>query len=270
MVFVGGSVAVSGTLSAGTLYTAQAVRYGIACLLLVGYLRLTGRPLRRPRGSEWLWLLGVAVAGLLIFNVALVRGARHAEPAVLGVAVACVPVLLAAIGPLLEGGRPGRRVLLAAGVVTLGAILVEGTGRTDAAGLAWAVVVFACEAAFTLLAVPLLKTQGPNGISVHTTWIATVLFGVVGLASEGPTAVLRLDAADWAAIGYLAVAVTAVAFVLWYSCVRHLGPGRAGLLTGVAPVAAAAVGVPVSGALPSVPVWLGIGLIAAGLARGLG
>lgn len=270
MTFVGGSVAVSGTLTGTPLFTAQAVRYAIACLLLLGFCRAAGRTLHRPRGTEWLWLLGVAGSGLLLFNVALVRGAQHAEPAVLGVAVACVPVVLAAAGPLLEGGRPHRRVLLAALVVTAGAVLVEGTGRTDTVGLLWALVVFACEAGFTLLAVPVLGRHGPEGVSVHTTWIAAVLFAAVGARTEGADAVLRLDGSDWAAIGYLAVGVTAIAFVLWYSCVRRLGTSRAGLITGVAPVAAAVIGIPVSGALPALPVWGGIVLIAAGLATGLG
>jgi drug/metabolite transporter (DMT)-like permease len=71
------------------------------------------------------------------------------------------------------------------------------------------------------------------------------------------------------AIGYLAVGVTAVAFILWYSCVHTLGAGRAGLLTGVAPVAAAAIGVPVTGTMPAAAVWVGIALIASGLALGL-
>jgi hypothetical protein len=84
MVFVGGSVAVSGLLADAALATTQAVRYAAACLLLVALARFTGRRLVRPRGAEWLWLLGVAVAGLVLFNVALVRGAAHAEPAVLG------------------------------------------------------------------------------------------------------------------------------------------------------------------------------------------
>ncbi len=60
----------------------------------------------RPRGAEWLWLAGVVADRLVVFNVALVRGAAHAEPAVLGVAVACVPVLLAVVGPFLEGRGP--------------------------------------------------------------------------------------------------------------------------------------------------------------------
>lgn len=231
--------------------------------------KLTGRPVPRPRGAEWLWLTGVTVTGLVVFNVALVQGARHAEPAVLGVAVACVPSLLAVLGPLLERSRPAPAGVAAALVVTCGAALVQGTGRSDGTGLAWAAVVLGCEAGFTLLALPVLGRLGPWGVSVHTTWLAAATFGVLGAAGEGPAAVTRLDPADWLAVGYLAAAVTAAAFVLWYSSVRRLGASRAGLLTGIAPVAAAVTGVLLGGPLAGPPVWAGIAVLAGGLFLGL-
>ena len=269
MACVGGSVAVSSLLVDAPLFRAQAVRYALACLLLLAFARAARRRLVLPRGTEWLWLLGVAASGLVVFNIALVAGARHAEPAVLGVAVACVPLLLAALGPLLEGRRPSPRTLAAALVVTGGAALVQGLGRSDAAGLGWAAVVLGCEAGFTLLAVPVLRRHGPWGVSVHTTWLAAAVFAVLGVVlGEGSASSLQGE--DLLAVAYLAVAVTAVAFVLWYSSVGRLGAGRAGLLTGVTPVAAAAAGVALGAPSPRPVVWLGVGVVAAGLALGLG
>ena len=231
---------------------------------------MTGRTLNRPRGTEWLWLIGVAISGLVVFNLALVNGSRHAEPAVLAVAVACVPVALATIGPLLEGHRPHARVLAAACVVSAGAVVVEGFGHADAVGLLWALTVFICEAGFTLLAVPVLGRHGPAGVSVHATWIAAAIFAVLGLSTEGHSAAMAFNVGDLLAIAYLSVGVTAVAFILWYSCVQSLGAGRAGLLTGVAPIAAAAIGVPVTGSMPGAAVWAGVILIAVGVVLGLG
>ncbi|MBU2665934.1 DMT family transporter [Actinoplanes bogorensis] len=267
MTFVGGSVAVSGFLADAPSLTVQALRYAVACLLLILYAR--GRVLR-PRGTEWLWLGGVVLTGMVVFNVALVHGSRHAEPAVLGVAVACVPLLLAVAGPLLEGRAPATRLIVAALVVTAGAALVQGFGRTDGIGLVWAFVTFACEAGFTLLAVPVLGRHGPLGVSVHSTWMAAVAFGIGGLWFEGPGAVLRLRLDDVLAGVYLAVLVTAVAFVLWYTCVQRLGSARAGLLTGIAPIAAAVTGVALGGPLPGPAVWIGVAVVAGGLALGLG
>jgi hypothetical protein len=60
-----------------------------------------------------------------------------------------------------------------------------------------------------------------------------------------------------------------VAFVLWYSAVAALGSGRAGLLTGVAPVAAAASGALLGAGAPAVPVWCGVVVVFGGLVIGL-
>src|SRR5689334_5712223 len=87
MACVGGSVAVSSLLAGAPVFTAEAVRYGLACLILVTLAKITGRTLKRPRGTEWLWLAGIGVTGLVLFNLALVEGSRHARPAALAVAV---------------------------------------------------------------------------------------------------------------------------------------------------------------------------------------
>lgn len=80
-------------------------------------------------------------------------------------------------------------------------------------------------------------------MSLYATWL-------VGVTVEGPSAVPEVSVSQWAAAAYLALMVTAVAFVLWYSTVRSTGAGRAGLLTGIAPLAAAGVGAVTGTGLP--------------------
>ena len=103
---------------------------------------------------------------------------------------------------------------------------------------------------------------GPRHLARH---------GDVRRACGGAGRTVGGDAAEpagWPAVGYLALAVTAAAFVLWYSSVRRLGASRAGLLTGIAPVAAAATGILFGGAAPSPLGSAGIAVVAAGLAFG--
>ncbi|MFD9358062.1 DMT family transporter [Streptomyces sp. NPDC060031] len=269
MALVGSSVTVSRSLVDAPLFGVQAVRYAAAALILLVLARLARVAVLRPRGREWLWLAGIAATGLVLFNLAVVRGVAHAEPAVIAVAVASVPILLGLMGPLLEGRRPSRQVLLAAPVVMAGAVLVEGTGRTDAAGVAWASLALGCEAGFTLLAVPVLRRHGAWGVSVHAVWLGAVMFAALTVFVEGPSELASVAPGQWAAAGYLAVMVTAVAFLLWYRTVAAVGAGRAGLLTGVAPLAAAAAGALTGGGVPGPAVWLGLGVVIAGLAAGL-
>lgn len=270
MLCVGGSVAVSATIVDAPLFTLQAVRYAVAAVVLFVIVRLVGRKLPRPRGREWFWLAAVAGCGLVLFNVGVVRGAEHAEPAVIGVAVASVPLVLAVAGPLAAGRRPAPIVVIAAVIVTAGAALVEGGGRTDLAGLGYAGLVLVTEVGFTLLAVPVLVRLGPWAVSMHATWIAAVALAVLGVTIEGPAAVTTLTGSDMLAAGYLALVVTALAFVLWYSAVGRLGAGRAGLFTGVVPVSAAVGGVLLGGAVPALAVWVGTAVVALGLMVGFG
>ncbi|WP_327381175.1 DMT family transporter [Streptomyces sp. NBC_01207] len=269
MALVGSSVTVSRALIGAPLFATQAVRYAAAALLLFGLARVARVPIHRPRGREWLWLAGIAATGLVLFNVAVVRGVAHAEPAVIAVAVASVPILLGLLGPVLEGRRPSRQVLLAAPVVVAGAVLVEGTGRTDAAGVAWAALALGCEAAFTLLAVPVLRRHGAWGVSVHAVWLGALMLAGLTVVFEGPAGLSSLGRTQWAAVGYLAVMVTAVAFLLWYRTVAAVGAGRAGLLTGIAPLAAAGAGVLTGSGVPGPAVWLGLLVVIVGLGAGL-
>jgi drug/metabolite transporter (DMT)-like permease len=269
MVLVGSSVAVSRTLAAAPLCTAQAIRYGLAGLVLLVLARSRHVPIVRPRGREWLWLAGIAAVGLVTFNLAIVHGTAHAQPTMIAVAVACVPVLLGVLGPVMQGQRPRRQVVLAAVIVTAGAAAVEGAGHADLLGLCYAALTLACEAGFTLLAVPLLGRHGAWGVSLHSVWLGAVMFAVLGLVTEGPAAATRLTADDLLAVGYLAAGVTVVAFILWYSAVAALGPGRAGLITGIAPVSAALVGIVTGSRGPTLLMWAGIAVVLGGLAAGL-
>ena len=269
MSLVGTSVGVSRALSTAPLFTAQAIRYAAAALILLALAKRSRMPLVRPRGTEWLWLTGIAAFGLVLFNIAIVRGVAHAEPAVIAVAVASVPVVLGVLGPLFERRAPSRGILLAAATVTAGSALVEGTGHADATGIAWAAVALVCEACFTLLAVPVLPRHGAWGVSLHSVWIGAVMFAVLGLGTEGASAAARLTPSEWAAMGFLALMVTAVAFILWYSTVAALGAAVAGVLTGIAPIAAAVTGAVIYSRVPGPSVWLGILIVIAGLATGL-
>jgi drug/metabolite transporter (DMT)-like permease len=95
------------------------------------------------------------------------------------------------------------------------------------------------------------------------------MFALLGLAGEGPRAAGRLSGAEWAAMAYLAIMVTAVAFLLWYSTVAALGAAAVGLLTGVAPISAACTGMAIGGRVPGPLVWLGVLVVVSGLGLGL-
>lgn len=68
--------------------------------------------------------------------------------------------------------------------------------------------------------------------------LATPLLVLSGLVANGTGAVPLPTRQEAAALGYLALLVTAVGFALWYSSIERLGVHRAGLFAGLTPVSA--------------------------------
>jgi drug/metabolite transporter (DMT)-like permease len=269
MLAVGTGITVSAELVEYPVFGAQAVRYVAAAAILVCAVWLFRRPLPRPRGRDWAWLIGVAATGLVLFNVAVIRSVEHAEPAAVAILVSAVPLLLLVGESIRLRHRPSGRLLAGVVLVVVGAALVQGGGRTTVEGLAWALVALACEAAFTLLAVPVLGRLGAIGVSIHTCWIGAALFGALAVLVDGPGALSPMPTTAIAALAYLAVVQTAIAFSLWYSAVHILGAAVAGLFVGLMPVGAAVSGL-VPGLTTVTPAVIGGSiLVGVGIAVGL-
>ncbi len=269
MVAVGGSVAVLSVLTDYPVFTSQAVRYAAGALLLWGWARLLRRPRVRTTTEERVRLAVIAATGLAGFNIAVVVALRSAEPAAVGVVVGGVPLVLAIIGPLLERRAPSAQCLSAAVVVVLGAALVQGFGRTSWTAFGLSLLALAGEAAYTLVAVPLLPRLGPVGVSTRICAIAALMLALTALVVDGRVAFQVPSWGEAAAIAYLAVVVTAFAFVAWYESIGRLGVERTGLFAGLLPVSTLLIGAAI-GVEPVRPLQLlGTVVVGAGLTVGL-
>jgi drug/metabolite transporter (DMT)-like permease len=207
---VGASFPVSAALVAYPYATGQTVRYALGALILTALAK--GR-LGRPSAGELARLAAVAAVGMAGFNLAVLGAVAHIGATNAGVIVGAAPVLLA-----------GRGNLAPAAVVVIGAAIVNGAdSQLDAIGVLLAVAALAGEVGFTLLAAPLLPRLGPLKVSAWAAWLATAELALLSR--------WQLPAvSEAAAIGYLAVFTTAVAFVCWFGAVQRLGASRAGLL----------------------------------------
>jgi drug/metabolite transporter (DMT)-like permease len=235
LALVGSLVAAADLVEGYPLSTGQALRYALAGVALLAVAR--GR-LPRLQAREVLGLAALAATGLVLFNLFVIEGVRETDPATVGVIVGCVPVVLAFAGPLLDKRPLSGRVLVAALVVAGGAAGVQWAGGgITAAGLLLALGALGCEAAFSLLAIPHLKRLGALAVSTYACLFAVPMLAVWSLVAEGP-ALPMPDAEQAAALAYLALGVTTLGFVSWYSAVGLLGVERAGLFSGVLPVSA--------------------------------
>jgi drug/metabolite transporter (DMT)-like permease len=265
-----------GTLAAGSsvinhypLYGGQVLRYALSAAILFAVARARGLRLVRLTPRQALLLLSLAATGLVLFNVCVIQATRHASPTLVGTIIGAVPVVLALVGPLLARSRPSGRVLVAAAVVVVGATAANGLGSGSLAGLLYAVGALACEACFSLLALPLLPTLGPVRLSAYIQAVAVPVLLLVGVASDGGGLLRMPTPAEAAALLYLAIVVSAGAFLLWYDALPRLGADRAGLFAGLVPVGAIVTTVLLGLGTPTASELGGTTLVIAGLLLGL-
>ncbi|MEZ0092979.1 DMT family transporter [Streptacidiphilus sp. EB129] len=250
----------------------QAARYAAAAVVLFLLAVRRGVDIAAVRTlppRQWLRLALLAAGGMVGFNLAVIAAERTAEPAVPGVVVGCAPLAMAVLAPLLERRRPSPRIAAAALLVVAGAAVVQGLGRTDAAGFGYSLLALAGEVAFGLLAVPLVRALGPLLLAGCACAMGAAQALAAGLLLEGPAMLRMPTAEEAAALVWMALPVTVVAFWAWYSAVQGLGAERAGLFSGVIPVAAAATAPLVGTGTLGAAQIAGSLLVAAGVGAGL-
>ncbi|MFD8482855.1 DMT family transporter [Kitasatospora sp. NPDC059673] len=266
MTMLGCSTGVTAAFSSYPVAAGQALRYALAAAVLLPLARRQGRPAGRLTARELTLLLALAATGLFAFNLLMVTALRHTDPAVVGSIVGCTPLLLGVLGPLLARRRPAARLLAAAGLVVVGAALTQGFGSGDTAGLLCAAGTLLCEAAFSLLAVPLLPRLGPVRVSAYTTALAVPLFAAT--AALSPAVLRPPTGTELLALLYLALVMTCVAFLLWYSALTRLTPEHAGLFGGLIPLTATLSGAVLTATAPTPLQLLGATLVTAALLLG--
>lgn len=243
-ILVGASFTANSVLGDYPYAGGQALRYGLAALLLLPLLRRGAGPgpaavLRTLTRRRWGRLAVLAAIGMVGFNLAVLAAERSAEPAVPGVFVGCAPIVVSVLVPLREGRRPAGTVLVAAGLVAAGAFVVQGWGRTDLAGILFSVGALAGEVGFAVLAVPVLRPLGPKLLSATVCGIAAVESALLGLLLDGEAFVRVPTVEEGLALLWQAAVVTVIGFVCWYSGMRRIGAERATLFSGLIPVSAA-------------------------------
>ena len=268
-VLVGAAVPVTGLLDGYPVLSAQAVRYAIGAVLLLGWLLATGRRVPVPSARDLVGLSVMVGFGMLGFNALILVGQRYATPGFIAAMLGASPLVLAVAAPALRGRRPSPFAVVGAVVGGIGVVVLSGGGSWHGPGLVLALLVMACEVAFTLGGVGVVTRLGALAASMWSCVLAAVSGAVLATFLDGTAAWPTPTATEVTAIVVLGSLVTAVAFGFWYTGVSVLGADRVGVLVGLMPVAGLVAAV----ALGRQPLTLvaagGAVLVAAGCALGL-
>ncbi len=212
-----------------------AVRFTVAFVVLnvlwwCGAVKLTlrGKPKKR--------LMLMAVAQPLLYFIAELYGIEYTSSAMSGIIISLVPVAVILLSTLFLKEKPTRTQLLfsalsLAAVVAISLLSNDG-GYNHAIGILCLIAAVICAAVFNILS----RSESAQFTPFERTYVmflvGTVGFNVIAPAALGTTYLSELVAAVsqpmfWGAIGYLSIASSIMAFMLYNYATTNISTVRA-------------------------------------------
>jgi probable blue pigment (indigoidine) exporter len=249
-------------LPAGSPLYGAAIRALPAGLLLLAVCR------RRPHGSWWWRSMVLGTLNMGAFFALVYVAAQRLPTGMASTVMATSPVAMMLVAWLLVAERPRAAALAGAAVGLAGVwlMLAAGTARVDAVGVAASVTAMVLSSFGYVLA---KRWGGRVDLLASTSWqliAGGITLLVVAVAVEG--APPALDPAAAIGFAYVSVVATAVAFVAWFSGLRHLRAGTVGLIGLLNPVTGVLLGIVLASEALTLRQGGGIALVFAGIVVG--
>jgi len=239
------------------------LRTGIAALLLIPLAAARGS--LRPLLPHWKAVLAYTVVEVTVPWLLLPNAERHLSSSLTGLLIAAVP-LIGAVLVLVFGGGDRLDVRRAAGLVIgfvgVAALLGLDVSVIDAGSVAQVGLVVLGYAIGPMIVARRLSDAPSLGVVAASLALTAVVWAPLGIA-QLPHAIPPPPVLGSVAV--LAVACTAVAFLVFFALIAEAGPLRAQAITYVNPAVALALGVALLGEPFTVGAAVGFVLIVAGL-----
>jgi drug/metabolite transporter (DMT)-like permease len=219
-----------------------------------------------PLGGRWRWLTVYAIFEIAVPFPLIATGEQHVASSLAAIIIAAVPLIIALLALRFDpaeratGSRLAGLLVGLAGVVALVGIDVAGRREEliGAGAILLAAVGYAAGPMVFKRHLADLDPRAAMGASLVIAAVVLAPLAAVDPPSEAPSVSALI------ALVVLGLFCTAAAFVFFGALITEVGPGRALVITYVAPVVAVALGVTVLGERPGAGAVAGLLLILAG------
>ncbi|MEV8373141.1 DMT family transporter [Kribbella sp. NPDC056861] len=227
---------------------------------------------RLPTGAWWWRSVVLGVLNMSAFFALVYVAAQLLPASVASVVMATSSVTMMLIAWALISERPGLlpAVGAALGIAGVGTMLLTGAESIKLAGVAASIAAMVMSS----LGYVLTKKWGASTVGRVPVLASTAWQLVAGGLLLVPVAVLvegappALDAAAIAGFAYVSIIATAVAFVAWFTGLRHLPAATVGLIGLLNPVTGVLLGTGLAGEALTGRQVIGIVLVLGGVALG--
>lgn len=252
--------------------TLNLLRWALCLLIFLPWVGPKAWRYRRVVAREWRLLLALGATGIAAFHtlVYLALTSTTAINALLMLSLAPTTIL---VGAALTGGSRPSRTQWAGTLVSLaGACILVTRGSTavlfglaPARGDLWMIVAVLLWAVYSLL-LRRRPADLPQDVALAASIVPAIALLLPAVTLSATVAPLALTPRLLAALTYIAVFASLIAFLLWSYGVSTIGPERAGQFVQLMPVFGAALAVVLLGETIVLPQLAGALCVFAGIA----
>jgi len=222
----------------------NALRFLMASAILAYFLRRSGRGFTFDR-RELPALVGLGLLGNFVYQLLFIYGVHWTRAGNAALILATVPIFVTLFSTALKHERISAAgwagaVLSMAGVILVvwggsravefGSTTLRGDITMLAAAVAWS--------AYTVGATPLVRRHGALRTTAATMWIGTAALSATALPALLGQDWTSVSAGAWAGLVFSGALSIALAYIIWYYGVRHLGGSRTAVYSNTVPIVA--------------------------------
>jgi len=274
---VWGGTFVAGRYLAGDLspLLAASLRFLLASVALLLFIRMARTPLVRPSTRQWLQLLLLGFFGIFFYNLCFFYGLHYISASRASLIVALNPAVIGLASWLLFKERLNRAKVIGIAICMAGAsmVIVSRDPQLLAGGAdAWLgdLLIFGCVlgwGVYSLFSKELNHSLGPVQTVTYSILLGTVMLWITCIVrgEVSTSTIAQLGAQQWLSLLYLGVLGSALAYIGYYDGIRKIGATRSGVFIALNPLTAVILGALLLDEPLTLAMCLGGGLILAGI-----
>ena len=252
-------------------FTITCLRFSCVTVIMAALIAMEGKqPPIRP--IHWTYAVGTGFFGVLCYNYCFMAGIRLIDAGRGSVIISTVPIAVAIFSFIFLNEKIGRIKALGLAVSVVGAWIVISRGQMEAIagpgiglGEFYILICVVCAALFALLSKELLKEFSPAMTMALVSGPGAV-FALFPSISE-----LRRMPIPWdswtflAGVAYLSIGPSVIAVIFYYEAMKVIGATKASQYMNLIPIFAVVLGMVFLGERLTPSLFLGGGLVTAGL-----
>lgn len=243
-------------------------RFGTGFLILLPIALVTKS--RWPRVRDWVAVAFLGILFFFAFSVLFNLAYSYTTAARGALTLSTMPLITMLVGGAFGVEKISPRKCTGVLVAMAGVFIALVVGLGDAPSGAWRgeLVMLAatlCMSLYNVWSRPFITRSDPLAFLTAGMGAAALCLLVWALAIHGFAAAAHFDASQWAAIVYLGIFGSAVAFILWVIALSRTSPTRTAVTITVNPVFASIVGAVAIGEGIGLNLIVGLAAVAAGI-----